>query len=103
MTSEPEIVPSLTKSDLIDKLSQKQRNLSPEDVETAIKELIKMMSNSLATGERIEIRGFGSFSLHYRPQRSGRNPKSGELVNIPEKYIPRFRPGKEMRDRVNIL
>ena len=103
MTSEPEIVPSLTKSDLIDKLSQKQRNLSPEDVETAIKELIKMMSNSLATGERIEIRGFGSFSLHYRPQRSGRNPKSGESVNIPEKYIPRFRPGKEMRDRVNIL
>ena len=103
MTSEPEIVPSITKSDLIDKLSQKQRNLSPEDVETAIKELIKMMSNSLATGERIEIRGFGSFSLHYRPPRSGRNPKSGELVNIPEKYIPRFRPGKEMRDRVNIL
>ena len=103
MTSEPEIVPSLTKSDLIDKLSQKQRNLSPEDVETAIKELIKMMSNSLATGERIEIRGFGSFSLHYRPQRSGRNPKSGESVNISEKYIPRFRPGKEMRDRVNIL
>ena len=62
-----------------------------------------MMSNSLATGERIEIRGFGSFSLHYRPQRSGRNPKSGESVNISEKYIPRFRPGKEMRDRVNIL
>ncbi|MGK0293228.1 MAG: integration host factor subunit beta [Porticoccaceae bacterium] len=103
MTSKPEIVPSITKSDLIDKLSQNQRNLSPKDVEMAVRELIKMMSNSLATGERIEIRGFGSFSLHYRPQRSGRNPKSGESVNISGKYVPHFKPSKEMRDRVNIL
>jgi len=59
------------------------------------------MSNALANGERIEIRGFGSFSLHYRPPRMGRNPKTGETVELAGKYVPHFKPGKEMRDRVN--
>ena len=59
-----------------------------------------MMTKTLSTGERIEVRGFGSFSMHYRSPRAGRNPKSGEIVNLPGKYLPRFKPGKELRDRV---
>ena len=101
MTPVTEIVTSLTKSDLIDNLSRNQINLSPKDIEMAIKELIKLMSNSLSTGERIEVRGFGSFSLRYRPPKTGRNPKSGESVNVSGKYVPHFKPAREMRDRVN--
>lgn len=59
------------------------------------------MSSSLADGKRIEIRGFGSFSLHYRPARTGRNPKTGEAVQLSGKHVPHFKPGKELRDRVN--
>ena len=61
-----------------------------------------MMVETLEKSERIEIRGFGSFSLHYRPARKGRNPKTGEPVVLPEKYVPHFKPGKELRERVNI-
>jgi integration host factor subunit beta len=60
-----------------------------------------MMSNSLTEGDRIEIRGFGSFSLHFRPPRLGRNPKTGDSVALPGKYVPHFKPGKELRDSVN--
>ena len=74
---EQEYTPSLTKSDLIDNLSRSQGHLAYKDVELAVKSLIEMMSNALSVGERIEIRGFGSFSLHYRPPRVGRNPKRG--------------------------
>ena len=96
-----EFIPSLTKSDLIDNLSRNQGHLAYRDVELAVKSLIEMMSNALSTGERIEIRGFGSFSLHYRPPRTGRNPKSGEKVDLPGKFVPHFKPGKELRDRAN--
>jgi integration host factor subunit beta len=71
-------------------------------VEFAVKTLIEQMAQSLARGERIEIRGFGSFSLHHRPPRMGRNPKSGEAVPLAAKYVPHFKPGKELRERVNI-
>ncbi len=98
---ELDFVPSLTKSDLIDNLSRNQTHLVYKDVELAVKSLIEMMSNALSTGERIEIRGFGSFSLHYRPPRTGRNPKSGDKVSLPEKHVPHFKPGKELRDRAN--
>ena len=98
---ELDFLPSLTKSDLIDNLSRNQTHLVYKDVELAVKSLIEMMSNALSTGERIEIRGFGSFSLHYRPPRTGRNPKSGDKVSLPEKYVPHFKPGKELRDRAN--
>jgi len=101
MNKEPEFVPSITKSNLIGNLSKNSRHLPNKDVRMAINHLIKMMSNSLSTGERIEIRGFGSFRLHYFPPRIGRNPKSGELVNLLGKYVPHFKPGKELRDRVN--
>lgn len=91
----------MTKSELIEKISAKQQ-LSVKDVELAIKTIIEHMSQSLATGERIEIRGFGSFSLHYREPRKGRNPKTGEAVELTGKYVPHFKPGKEMRERVNL-
>ena len=79
----------------------RQNQLSSRDVELAVKALIEQMSEALATGNRIEIRGFGSFSLHYRAPRIGRNPKTGESVGLTGKYVPHFKPGKELRDRVN--
>ena len=91
----------MTKSELIEIIASKQTQLSAKDVELAVKTLIELMSETLATGERIEIRGFGSFSLHYRAPRIGRNPKTGESVGLAGKYVPHFKPGKELRDRVN--
>lgn len=91
----------MTKSELIERIALKQNQLSAKDVELAIKLLLDQMSQSLATGERIEIRGFGSFSLHYRKPRQGRNPKTGETVDLEGKYVPHFKPGKELRDQVN--
>ena len=93
---------ALTKSELIERVAQKQTQLSQKDVELAIKTMIEEMSQTLATGGRIEIRGFGSFSLHYRSPRIGRNPKTGESVDLTGKYVPHFKPGKELRDRVNL-
>lgn len=91
----------MTKSELIEILSQRQAHLKGEDVDMAVKALLEMMGGSLSAGERIEIRGFGSFSLHYRPPRMGRNPKTGESVALPGKYVPHFKPGKELRERVS--
>ncbi len=91
----------MTKSELIDRLADVQQHLAHLDVELGVKSMLEQMSGSLSSGERIEIRGFGSFSLHYRPPRTGRNPKSGEKVDLPGKYVPHFKPGKELRDRAN--
>lgn len=91
----------MTKSELIELLVRKQAQLGYRDVELAVKTMLEHMGQTLATGERIEIRGFGSFSLHYRPPRVGRNPKSGDPVSLPAKYVPHFKPGKELRERVN--
>lgn len=92
---------AVTKSELIDNLARKQSHLAYKDVELAVKTLIEEMSNALSGGERIEVRGFGSFSLHFRPPRVGRNPKTGESVALPGKHVPHFKPGKELRERVN--
>ena len=92
---------TVTKSELIDRISSRQEQLSVKDVELAIKTMIDSMSLVLSTGGRIEIRGFGSFSLHYRAPRIGRNPKTGDTVKLTGKYVPHFKPGKELRDRVN--
>jgi len=92
---------SLTKSDLIDSLARNQSHLAPKDVELAVKSILEKMSQELASGERIEIRGFGSFSLHFREARIGRNPKSGDAVALRGKHVPHFKPGKELRERVN--
>jgi integration host factor subunit beta len=91
----------MTKSELIEIIAREQSHLAHKDVELAVKCLLEQMSQALASGERIEIRGFGSFSLHYRPPRMGRNPKSGEAVALAGKHVPHFKPGKELRDRVN--
>lgn len=91
----------MTKSELIELLSEQQPHLSLADVELAVRSIIEQLSRALADGERIEIRGFGSFCLHYRPPRMGRNPKTGEAVALPGKHVPHFKPGKELRERVN--
>jgi integration host factor subunit beta len=91
----------MTKSELIDRIAQKQSQLSAKDVELAVKAILEYMSQTLESGGRIEIRGFGSFSLHYRVPRIGRNPKTGTPVALAGKHVPHFKPGKELRDRVN--
>ena len=91
----------MTKSNLIEILSEKQPLLNDRDVELAVRQMLKQISESLSTGVRIEIRGFGSFTLHHRLSRVGRNPKSGESVHLDEKFVPYFKPGKGLRDRVN--
>ena len=91
----------MTKSELIEILSRRQAHLKADDVDLAVKSLLEMMGGALSTGDRIEIRGFGSFSLHYRPPRLGRNPKTGDSVALPGKHVPHFKPGKELRERVN--
>ncbi|PCS24228.1 integration host factor subunit beta [Candidatus Enterovibrio escicola] len=92
----------MTKSELIERLCSQQTHLSVKQVEDCIKEILEHMVTTLEEGQRIEVRGFGSFSLHYRAPRMGRNPKTGEKVKLEGKYVPHFKPGKELRDRVNI-
>lgn len=92
---------ALTKSKLIARISQENKQLSPRDVELAVKTLIDYMADTLAEGGRIEVRGFGSFSLHFRAPRVGRNPKTGASVKLHGKYVPHFKSGKELRERVN--
>lgn len=94
-------IANMTKSELIDRLSRKQSHLAYKDVELAVKTVLEHMTQALSAGQRIEIRGFGSFSLHYRPPRMGRNPKTGEPVPLDEKHVPHFKPGKDLRERVN--
>ncbi|EXJ11665.1 MULTISPECIES: integration host factor subunit beta [Nitrincola] len=91
----------MTKSELIERLIDQHPQLSVKDVELAVKTMLDHMTEALSSGDRIEIRGFGSFSLHYRAPRIGRNPKTGESVSLDAKYVPHFKPGKEMRDQVN--
>jgi integration host factor subunit beta len=91
----------MTRSDLVTRLAERFSQLTQRDTEFAVKTILDAMSDALARGHRIEIRGFGSFSLSHRPPRIGRNPKSGERVLVPEKRVPHFKPGKELRERVD--
>ena len=91
----------MTKSDLIAKLADRFPQLVAKDADFAVKMILDALSEALAKGDRIEIRGFGSFSLNYRPPRVGRNPKSGDKVSVPEKWVPHFKAGKELRERVD--
>ena len=91
----------MTKSKLISLLATRFSQLVHKDAEVSVKAILDAMSNSLKNSNRIEIRGFGSFSLNYRPARIGRNPKTGEKVNISEKNVPHFKAGKELRKRVD--
>ena len=92
---------NINKKDLIELISKDQDQLPQRDIDLAIKTIINSMLESLASGRRIEIRGFGSFALRYRKSRIGRNPKSGESVEIAERYVPHFKPGKKLKQKVN--
>ncbi len=92
---------TMTKSELIARLAERYPQLVAKDAEFAVKTILDAMSRTLAEGHRIEIRGFGSFALSYRPPRIGRNPKSGEKVLVPQKRVPHFKPGKQLRERVD--
>lgn len=91
----------MTKSELIQAIVEDCSDLSLKDVELAVKTIIEEMSSTLSNKGRIEVRGFGSFSLHYRMSRIARNPKTGESVALQSKYVPHFKPGRELRDRVD--
>ena len=91
----------MTKSDLIARLAERFPQLVAKDADFAVKMILDAMSEALVRGDRIEIRGFGSFALNYRPPRTGRNPKSGEKVSVPSKWVPHFKAGKELRERVD--
>lgn len=91
----------MTKSELIAKLAERYPQLVAKDAELAVKTILDGMAKCLSQGQRIEIRGFGSFDLNYRPPRQGRNPKSGTKVLVPEKYVPHFKAGKELREKVD--
>ena len=93
---------AITKSEMIDMLAAEQPQLAYRDVELAVKGMLECMAEALSEGQRIEVRGFGSFSLHYRASRVGRNPKTGDAVVVPEKHVPHFKPGKELRERVDM-
>ena len=92
---------TMTKSELIERLCRDQAHLPPRDVEFAVNAVLEHMRKALVSGDRIEIRGFGSIGLRYRMPRTGRNPKTGESVEVPGKYVPHFKPGRMLRERVN--
>ena len=92
----------MTKSELIELLAVRFPQLGAKDADYAVKMILDAMTASLSRGDRIEIRGFGSFALNYRPPRTGRNPKSGDKVHVPAKYVPHFKAGKELRERVDV-
>jgi integration host factor subunit beta len=91
----------MTKSELIAHLAERNPRLVARDADEAVNTMLDAMTDALAGGQRIEIRGFGSFALNYRPPRLGRNPKSGDRVQVPAKYVPHFKAGKELRERVD--
>ena len=91
----------MTRSDLIELLAQRFPFLTLTDVDTSAREITEAIAGTLSQGDRVEIRGFGSFALNYRPPRTGRNPKTGSPVQVPEKWAPHFKPGKEMRERID--
>ncbi len=93
----------MTKSELALRISERSPQLAIKDVDFAVRVIIEAMSGALERGDRIEIRGFGSFSLNYRSPRVGRNPKSGEQVMVAEKYVPHFKAGKDLREQVDCL
>ena len=91
----------MTKSELIEQIAMRKPELSVKEVETAVRLILDDITDTLADGGRVEIRGFGSFSLHYREPRTGRNPKTGDPVELDGKYVPHFKPGKELREQVD--
>lgn len=93
---------AINKSNLIERIYERQPHLTPKDVEVAVKTIVDSMAEALASGGRIEIRGFGSFVLNYRAPRTGRNPRTGESVELSGRYVPHFKPGKQLRENVDL-
>lgn len=91
----------MTKAELIEKLTASQRHLAAADLEMAVKLVLAELTAALAVGGRVEVRGFGSFCVHYRPPRMGRNPRTGAPLSLPGKHAPHFKPGKVLRERVD--
>lgn len=91
----------MTRAELIERLSSLFPQLTQKDIDLTVRVMLDKLSQTLANGGRAEIRGFGSFALNYRPPRKGRNPKTGVSVQIPAKYVPHFKAGKELRERVD--
>lgn len=91
----------MTRAELIEQLALKHPELTTKDVELAVRLIIDEMSKALSKGNRVEVRGFGSFGINHRPARKGRNPKTGAQVLVPAKYAPHFKPGKDLRERVD--
>lgn len=92
---------TMTKSELIEQIARRQNQLPQKDIELAVNLILESMTEALSQGQRIEVRGFGSFTLHQRAARVGRNPKTGEAVPLTGKCVPHFKPGKELRERVD--
>ena len=90
----------MTKSELIAKLASLNPLLNRNDASASVDTILEAIAGAIVKGNRVEIRGFGSFGLNHRPPRVGRNPKTGERVEVAAKYVPHFKPGKEMRDRI---
>ncbi len=92
----------MTRSELISTLANRFPQLVLKDIDVSVKEILDKISDTLVAGHRVEIRGFGTFSLNFRPPRTGRNPKTGAQVAVPAKYSPHFKAGKELRERVDL-
>ena len=92
---------AITRSELIERMTELLPQLSAKEIELAVKSILQQMTLAMCSGDRVEVRRFGSFSLHYRAARIGRNPKTGASVQLKEKYVPYFKPGKELKARVN--
>ncbi len=91
----------MTKSELILRLAERNPHLYQRDVERIVATIFDEMSSALANGDRVELRGFGAFSVRARDARIGRNPRTGEAVNVSRKFVPFFKAGKDLRDRLN--
>ncbi len=91
----------MTKRDLVEKLAERLKNLSQKDAELVVNTIFDSMTDALASGDRIEIRGFGSFQIRERRAREGRNPRTGDKVNVSSKKVPFFKVGKELKERVD--
>lgn len=91
----------MTRSELIQQLASSYPQLTAKDIELTVRAILDEMTRTLARGGRVEVRGFGSFGINYRPSRKGRNPKNGVAVMVPAKYVPHFKAGKELRERVD--
>lgn len=94
------LIIGMNRSELISRIARLNPQLQAKDAELGVKVIIEALSNTLSKGGRVEIRGFGSFALNYKPPRLGRNPKTGDKVDVPAKYVPHFKTGKELRECV---